>query len=177
MIRFLPLLVLLAACAVDRPGVAAQAPSPAPTIPTPVSPPEPPPPTLKVPAVPDTVPVPTPPTKPPADGSLLLSAGEQAEVGEQATLRYDKMLNDSRCPEGVQCVWAGEVRLGLTLTVAAKVETFELASARDSNRQVQGYTIELLEYGPCPLGRGAPKQECASLKVTAPEPGTKISLR
>jgi hypothetical protein len=156
MFRFLTLL-LLVACAVDNPGVAA----PAPKVPVPV------------PKIPDPVPVPTPPVQPPAPGTLVLAATEQAEIASEsdATLRYDTLVNDSRCPAGVQCVWAGEVRLGLTLTVGGKAESFELASARDNRKIVQGYAIELLDFGPCPLGHSAvPTQECASLKATPAEP-------
>ena len=151
MLRFLTLL-LLVACAVDNPGVAA----PAPKVPVPV------------PKIPDPVPVPTPPVQPPAAGTLVLSATEQAEIASEsdATLRFDTLVNDSRCPAGVQCVWAGEVRLALTLTVGGKAESFELASARENKKTVQGFMIELLDYGPCPLDHpAAPKQECASLKA------------
>lgn len=168
MLRCLPLTLLLAACTADRPGPAALEAVPAPSIPTPATPTEPPPPTLPVPKVPDPVPVPTPPAQPPAAGTIVLVAGEQAELGAGARLRYDRLVNDSRCPAGVQCVWAGEVRLALTLSASGNAESFELASARESSRVVQGYTIELLDFGPCPIGHGAPSQECASLKATPP---------
>ena len=178
MLRCLPLALLLsalllsAACGADRPGAVAAETVPAPSIATPATPApaEPPPPTLPRPKLADPVPVPTPPSQPPAAGTLVLAAGGQADIGREAQLRYDRLANDSRCPAGVQCIWAGEVRLALTLTVAGKSEPFELASAREQRRTVQGYSIELLDFGPCPLDHGTPGQECASLKSTPPAP-------
>jgi hypothetical protein len=156
MYRLLPLL-LLAACAVDNSTAGALPASPDTALaPGPQATTEP-------------VPVPTPPTPAPdpAPGTLVLAAGEQAEFAPRSTLRYDKLLNDSRCPAGAQCVWAGEVRLALTLTVTGKAEAFELASAHEHTKVVQGIEVHLLDYGPCPLGHGAPGLECASLTAAA----------
>ena len=175
MFRVLPLL-LLAACAVDNstaeavPTPSRTASTPPETVPAPEPAPAPTP--LPVPKLPDPVPVPTPPMPAPAPtpGSLVLSPGEQAEFAPQSSLRYDKLLNDSRCPAAVQCVWAGEVRLALTLSIAGKDEAFELASTREKSKVVQGVEVTLLDYGPCPLGHGAPKLECATLSATTPKP-------
>ncbi|MEO8162089.1 MAG: hypothetical protein ABI588_11785, partial [Arenimonas sp.] len=104
----------------------------------------------------------------PADGRIVLAPGEQADIAPQATLRYDKLLTDSRCPARAQCIWAGEVRLALNFSLAGTDESFELASAHETSKTVQGFAFELLDYGPCPLGHGAPKLECASLKATPP---------
>ena len=101
---------------------------------------------------------------------ILLAAGEQAQVAPKATLRFDKLLNDSRCPPDVQCIWAGEVRLGMSLVVAGESEAFELASTTAPRKSVRGFAIELLAFGPCPPGHAAPTAECASLQVTAPTP-------
>ena len=45
-----------------------------------------------------------------------LSIGEQIAVTEiEASLRFDDLLEDSRCPVDVHCIWEGNARLSLTL--------------------------------------------------------------
>ncbi|MBF6023658.1 hypothetical protein [Lysobacter niastensis] len=41
---------------------------------------------------------------------LTLRGGEQAAAGD-GTVRYVRLLSDSRCPVDVQCVWAGDVEV------------------------------------------------------------------
>lgn len=40
-----------------------------------------------------------------------LQIGQSAQINkERLEIRFDKVLADSRCPKGVTCIWAGEVR-------------------------------------------------------------------
>lgn len=49
--------------------------------------------------------------------SFWLGMGESAHVkGEELSLRFQDVLNDSRCPPNVQCIWAGEVQLTLDVS-------------------------------------------------------------
>ncbi len=42
---------------------------------------------------------------------LIISTTERKVVTKDLSFKIEKILSDSRCPEGVQCVWAGEVHL------------------------------------------------------------------
>ena len=117
-------------------------------------------------AVPIPLPSPTPATPPAADGIHVLAAGEEAQIATATRLRFDRVVSDSRCPAGVQCVWAGEVRIAMSLVSPGDTSAFELAG-RDNRATVHGFEIELLSYGACPLDQGGPKKECASVQATA----------
>ncbi len=40
-----------------------------------------------------------------------LQIGQSAQIAkEELEIRFEKVLADSRCPKGVTCIWAGEVR-------------------------------------------------------------------
>src|SRR5688572_19267576 len=49
---------------------------------------------------------------------LTLQIGETASLGDQGVLRYVRTVNDSRCPVGVQCVWAGDAEVLFEFTAA-----------------------------------------------------------
>lgn len=42
---------------------------------------------------------------------LTIGANEKSVVTKDLSFKIEKILSDSRCPEGVNCVWAGEVNL------------------------------------------------------------------
>ena len=66
------------------------------------------------------------------------------------TLLINKIV-DSRCQEGVVCVWAGEVSIVGELTVNKVKSTFEIHSVLDgSNVMPSGLTIKLVDALPYP---------------------------
>ena len=115
------------------------------------------------------LPTPTvPDVTPPVDGATARAAGEEAEVAPATKLRFERIVNDSRCPAGVQCIWAGEVRIGLVLTSPAGSDSLEL-SEHENKTTVHALQIEFLSFGACPASKPAAVlgKECATLKVTA----------
>lgn len=52
--------------------------------------------------------------KPPQIG-IRVPLGEEA-ILKGTTIRFDKVLQDNRCPTSVDCVWAGQAIVQLTLT-------------------------------------------------------------
>ena len=101
------------------------------------------------------------------DSLVVLSTGMTADIAPGATLAFERIVSDSRCPAGAQCVWAGEVTIALTLVTPLGSKSFEL-SARNNRRAALSYAVELVSYGPCPGGPAITPQpgECASLKVS-----------
>ncbi|MGH6788039.1 MAG: hypothetical protein ACREBO_14530 [Novosphingobium sp.] len=57
-----------------------------------------------------------------------------------------KVLEDSRCPTGVQCVWAGQVRLSVRIDLGSGSETRELTSGKPA--QVADGALTLVEVMP-----------------------------
>lgn len=56
------------------------------------------------------------------------------------------VVEDSRCPEGVQCVWAGRVRISARIDLGARSETRELTLHKPE--QVADGSLELIEVRP-----------------------------
>jgi hypothetical protein len=68
----------------------------------------------------------------------------------QYTLKITE-ISDSRCPEGVVCVWAGEVSVKGEFTVNQNKSAFELHSVM-KNQQIEpeGYTMQIIDAKPYP---------------------------
>ncbi len=60
-------------------------------------------------------------------GAVTLAVGEKGQVGDLGILLKGP-IEDSRCPIGVQCVWAGEVRASVLLSSPTKSETISIAN-------------------------------------------------
>ena len=67
------------------------------------------------------------------------------------TVRFVSLLEDSRCPEGVDCVWAGNARIKIEVWNRRTKNTYELNTnlgAKGAN--FEGYAIELIALTPIP---------------------------
>lgn len=84
------------------------------------------------------------------------------------TVQFTEVSGDSRCPVGVQCIWAGRADVVLSLTSgvetqAVKTQSITLASGDFSQGGVgeatfEGYTIRLENVEP-PARAGQPIQQ------------------
>lgn len=69
------------------------------------------------------------------------------------TIGFDSVAGDSRCPVGVQCIWAGRADVVLTLAHGAASESVTLASGDMSQggkgeAVFHGYTVKLENVEP-----------------------------
>ena len=68
--------------------------------------------------------------------------------------QYSLLINevsDSRCPEGVVCIWSGEVSLKGTWTVNGKTSDIELHSVmKNLQKEPEGFTIQIMDAKPYP---------------------------
>ena len=69
------------------------------------------------------------------------------------TIRFNQVTEDSRCPEGVQCIWAGRVDVALTLAKDGAAQNVELSSGdlgKGGKGEVvfNGYTVRLENVAP-----------------------------
>jgi hypothetical protein len=91
-----------------------------------------------------------------AEGApFTLQVGGAVAVERTGTLRYERLVNDSRCRPDVQCVWAGDAEVALTWTApAGGNEAFSLHTRPDATRHSLGsaHTVRLLslERGDAP---------------------------
>ncbi|MEF9978512.1 MAG: hypothetical protein RR969_13160 [Thermomonas sp.] len=96
-----------------------------------------------------------------ADGSTVaLMPGQSAALAD-GRLRYVRLVNDSRCKPGVQCVWAGDAVIELHWTPAS-------GSARDLSLHLNpqaGSTSARLDTRTITFTHLAPSQPQASLRI------------
>lgn len=66
-----------------------------------------------------------PPWPPLQDGSATVALGRHAVIGpiDIVPLRIEE---DSRCPTGVQCVWAGRVRVAVSIADHGEIASFPI---------------------------------------------------
>ena len=67
----------------------------------------------------------TPTPSPDASGLTYARLGETVRVGGPRVTPL-ALIEDSRCPQGVQCVWAGRVRISATISTPTMKLTREL---------------------------------------------------
>ena len=81
-----------------------------------------------------------------------LGLHQQATVGAAAlVVRFDSVLNDSRCPLGMMCIAAGSATVRVTVTSAFASSPVTLSTNPDSStRQVQGVFLDLVALNPYP---------------------------
>ena len=97
-------------------------------------------------------------------GSFQMIAAEpnqqfKLQVNKQKVITKDKLkitfvsvLEDSRCPIGVNCIWAGNARLQLKISQAKGAsKTFELnTNLQPQVFKFEGYEIKLVDLTPTP---------------------------
>lgn len=64
-------------------------------------------------ATPKTSPPATTAIEAPAMQTVTLGIGEQFVLSDGSRLTYMSLVNDSRCPPDVQCIWAGDAEIAL----------------------------------------------------------------
>jgi len=82
------------------------------------------------------------PEQPAAYSGLMLKPGQAGMLDDSAKLHYLRVINDSRCPQDAQCVWAGEVNIELMLESGKGNQTFTMKDDRKAVK-VLDYSIEL----------------------------------
>ena len=95
----------------------------------------------------------------------LVVENQTFKIGQESTFRIHQRytstdgpytlqineINDSRCPEGVQCVWQGEVTIKGIWTSNSDTSSFEVHSVlKDLNKQPVGFTIQITDALPYP---------------------------
>ena len=86
---------------------------------------------------------------------FTLGGGQQASIrGENLSLRFTEVPEDSRCPTAVDCVWAGQARVAVDVQPQGSAPTttqFTVNTSQETPTATVGdYTIELQSLDPYP---------------------------
>jgi len=88
---------------------------------------------------------------------FVLGGGQQAVVdGAGMRLKFDRVLDDSRCPKRVSCVWTGAAHVAMIVTPDGQPPTtieFDTNPAPGQTHMTGtagGYTVELRALEPYP---------------------------
>lgn len=99
-------------------------------------------------------------------GSVFtLPTGTTAQA-DDGSLRivFNAISEDSRCPEGTNCMWAGEAVANITVSNSEGSETFNFKlqgkGDKPATKKFKGYTVNLVQITPYPKsGKKIEKQE------------------
>lgn len=103
--------------------------------------------------------------------TVTLSLGQQkTSRAGKITIKFISVVEDSRCPVGVDCIWAGNAKIKIALKKGKKAATsFELNSTlKPEVVEYEGYDIRLADLTPRPGEKGgaAPARQAAMLSIS-----------
>jgi len=83
---------------------------------------------------------------------VKVQVNKQARVsGTKFTVKFLELVEDSRCPTGSNCVWAGNAKIKIQITKNGKSpKTLELNSNGPETAAFDGYTFKLIALTPHP---------------------------
>jgi hypothetical protein len=117
-----------------------------------------------------------------ASASSAVKTNGMVKIRFDETVTYGDLelrwleINDSRCPTGVNCFWAGEVTVILeakhTLAEGNKPDEIQLtlqSRGEPATASVSGYELELLKVDPYPKDKVTPERSyyVAEIKISA----------
>jgi hypothetical protein len=88
------------------------------------------------------------------DESFALHAGESATVeSEKLEICFDRVVSDSRCPKGAQCLVEGDATVRITVKKASVRTSYELHTSERAAQEAghDGLTIRLVRLDPQPV--------------------------
>ena len=86
----------------------------------------------------------------PIDQKFVIKPGQTVTIKHtKINITFDSVLNDSRCPIELRCVWAGNAEVKLILQRSSK-KTSAIVNTGIKNRAIEyrGYRIQLLKLNP-----------------------------
>ena len=94
------------------------------------------------------------------EGIGTLSVGQSGlfylkDTTEPIELKFVKVVSDSRCPEGVKCVWAGAISVEILLDNSISM----VISAIDNSISDKGYKIIVTQATPYPKSGSVIREE------------------
>jgi type 1 fimbria pilin len=102
--------------------------------------------------------------------TISIKVHETVHAGdESSTLTFNSVLEDSRCPADVVCIWAGNAKASFTFTTDSGEETFLLntlgGSDMPSDTVIGGFRIKLDGLNPAPISTNEIKPDSYEASV------------
>lgn len=88
-------------------------------------------------------------TPPPSDNGLSYAKLGQTVYVDGPRVTPLSVIEDSRCPKDVVCVWAGRLRISARIDLGSRSETRELTLGQP--QQIADGSLELVEAAPYPM--------------------------
>lgn len=109
---------------------------------------------------------PVDPAAPPASGEAALASEITLRVGQtmriaatDLQLSFDRVVEDSRCPTGTECVWEGDAIVRVGLSTATKPNVTHDLHTHDAGKRLvdfEGFRIRLIRLVPAPQANARP---------------------
>jgi hypothetical protein len=93
---------------------------------------------------------------------VTLAVGQSVSVpNTPLTASFQEVVEDSRCPTGVTCIWAGDaaIRISLKTSDGSPFQYTLHTNAEPREIEHAGYRVELAAVTPHPSGDAPPRRE------------------
>lgn len=97
---------------------------------------------------------------------FTIGVGESIATSDDLSgiIRFDSVVGDSRCPEGVQCIWAGKADCVFSLTNGGQTQqvtlaTGDLSQGGKGEAQFGAYTLRIKAIAPAKMQVPIPQKE------------------
>src|SRR5262245_15834318 len=113
---------------------------------------------------------PTGPSRP-IGADFVLAPGQSAAIeGTGATIRFDRVTNDSRCPGDAICIQGGDALVQITVRESGGSREYDLHTGSMQPITHGNLTVHLSQLAPYPFSSRtiAPDEYRATLRVTRP---------
>ena len=109
------------------------------------------------------------------DKNFVLSVGQEASTADgKLKIKFVSVPEDSRCPKGVNCIWAGNARVLLQVgktngkPVALELNTNPRGATDGAGNGYGQYLIKLVEVAPYPVAEqtAGPRSYTVTLVVS-----------
>jgi len=100
---------------------------------------------------------------------IAIRNGEQKVTNTgRITIKFLELIEDSRCPADVNCVWAGIAKIKVQLNKNGKAAIVELNTQNERSTVFQGHTVTLTDLQPrqSTTSKYSPSAYSATLTVT-----------
>jgi hypothetical protein len=113
-------------------------------------------------------------TTPAATDRIALGASQSARLGSNVSVRVH-VIQDSRCPANLTCIWGGEAKVSLALSKSGDSHTLELILGRSGAKRSDStqialsgktYKVILREVNPYPVSPATGPPPTAVIQVT-----------
>lgn len=93
--------------------------------------------------------------------NVVVQYGAQNSVSSNVMIAFEKIIQDSRCPKDVTCIWEGDAEVGLALVLGTAIHRFTLHTNRGfaMDTTIKGKHIRMVSLEPYPVSTSEIKTE------------------